>query len=774
MTALVGQRLERVNDARLLRGAARFVDDLEIAHVSYAAIVRSTVAHANVTGFDASAAGEAALVLGPDDLAHRVRGGLPVLWVLGDQTTMHTPVVDRRVKYVGQPIGVVVASSRALAEDLAEAIVIDYDVLPVVADIERALTPGAVLLDESRPGNVLATFECGDTAADVGSAFATAPRQMRRRFRIGRLAGVPMEPRGIAVVPDAHGKLTVYTSTQSAHAVRDGIAEVTGLAQHRIRVITPEVGGGFGLKDHAYEDELLVVLAALELGTPVKWIEDRNESLVATTQARDEIHDATIAFTDEGRLLALQVDSARNVGAQLSIFGGGPLFAALGMMPGPYKWQAVRGVGRLVTTNRTPTGAYRGFGQTQAALIREHMVELVARELDIDPVALRLQNVVGVDEFPYTNRAFITYDNGDYAASLRLAHDLIRREVAARRTPDDGRRRGVGYCMYVQLAGVGPSNVNQLLGLRIGGHEGATVRMERDGTVRLYVGISPHGQGQETTFAQLVADRLGVAIDDVELIYGDTDVTPYSAYGTAASRSIAVGGGAAVVASERLATKLRAIAAEMLEANPDDIVLAQRRATVAGTSVSVELSTIAERASQGFGLPRGMTPGLLESHQYDPESATFSYATHACQVAVDTDTGVVEVEHYVVVNDCGTIVNPTIVDGQIQGGVAQGLGAALLEEVVFDDNGQPLTTTLLDYLLPVESSIPRIVIEHIETPSPYTPGGMKGMGEGGTNGAYGCVVNAVYAAVPEIGAVDCVTPLTPSRLWSLLHEAAAP
>jgi carbon-monoxide dehydrogenase large subunit len=276
--------------------------------------------------------------------------------------------------------------------------------------------------------------------------------------------------------------------------------------------------------------------------------------------------------------------------------------------------------------------------------------------------------------------------------------------------------------MYVQLAGVGPSDVNQFIGLRIGGHEGASIRMERDGTVRLYVGISPHGQGQETTFAQLVADRLGVALDDVELIYGDTDVTPYSAYGTAASRSIAVGGGAAIMASEQLATKVRTIAAELLEAHPDDIVLENRRATVAGTNVSVDLATVAERATQGFGLPAGVTPGLLESYQYDPASSTFSYATHACQVAVDTETGVVEVEHYVVVNDCGTIVNPTIVDGQIHGGIAQGLGAALLEEVVFDNNGQPLTTTLLDYLLPVESSIPRIVIEHIETPSPYTPG----------------------------------------------------
>ena len=769
---LVGQRVPRVNDARLLRGAGRYVDDIEIPGMLHATILRSPAAHATVRSFDTSAVPDhVELVLGPDEIASRA-GEVAILWVLGDQTMLHTPIIDTHVRFVGQPLGVVVASSRYLAEDAAEAVQIDLDPLPAVADVVAALAPGASVLYPERGSNVLVNLESGDPAVHVDAIFATAPRTLRTSMHIGRVTGLPMETRGIVVIPQPDGGVVVHTSTQSAHAVRDSIVEVTGLPQHRVRVITPNVGGGFGLKDHAYEDELMVVLAALELGRPVKWIEDRSESLTVTTQARDESHVVEVAFTDDGELLGLRVDSTRNVGAQLSVFGGGPLFACLGMIPGPYRWKGVRGVGRLVCTNQAPTGAYRGFGQTQAALLRERAVDLVASELGIDPVELRLRNMIASTELPYTTRTFLTYDNGDYATSLTRARELIREEVALHPAPSDGRRRGIGYCTYVQLAGIGPSDVNQFIGLLIGGYETATVRMERDGTVRVVVGVSPHGQGHETTFAQLVADRLGVDIADIELLYGDTDLAPYSAYGTAASRSIAVGGGATVMASEQLATKLRRIAGEMLEANPDDIVLADRKATVAGTSVSVALADIATRALQGFALPAGVEPGLTVTHSYDPVSATFSYSTHACQVAVDPDTGVVEVERYVVVLDCGTVVNPTIVEGQIHGGIAQGLGAALLEEIVFDANGQPQTSTLLDYLVPVSASIPDIVVELMGIPSPYTPGGMKGMGEGGTNGAFGCVVNAVASALPEVALAIDRTPLSPSRVWALLHPDA--
>jgi aerobic carbon-monoxide dehydrogenase large subunit len=515
----------------------------------------------------------------------------------------------------------------------------------------------------------------------------------------------------------------------------------------------------------------MVALAAWRLGRPVKWIEDRFEHLVATTHARDDHVDAEVAFDDDGRLRGLRLVADRDTGAHFAIFGGGPAFTLAGMAPGAYRWDAVRTASRVVATNRTPSGAYRGFGQTQAVLVVERVVDLVARALDLDPFELRLRNMIDPSAFPYATRTGITYDNGDHPAALRRARELAAAWPAP---PDDGRARGTGVATYVQMSGIGPSAANQFIGLSIGGYETATVRIEPDATVRIASGISPHGQGQETTFAQLAADALGVAVDDVELMASDTDVSPYSAYGTAASRSIAVGGGALVLAAERLAERLRVIAADILEAAPADVELVDGRARVVGTQVSVPLAEVTRRAWQGFGLPEGVAPGLIETAAYDPVSATFAYATHVCRVAVDRATGIVEVERYGVVHDCGTIVNPQIVEGQIVGGVAQGLGAALLEEVVYGDDGQPLTTTFLDYLAPVESSMPDVEIVHVEIPSPHTPGGMKGMGEGGTNGAMACVVNAVAAALPEIADRIDRTPLGPSRLWELLHEAAVP
>lgn len=769
-TKLVGQRVPRVNDHKALRGQGSYVDDLpEPRGTLHAAIVRSSYAHARVTGFDGSAAADG-MVLGPEDINRYIRGELPVLWKLGDQRILSTPWHDGTARYVGEPVGIALAASRYEAEDAADVVVVDYDELPVVTDMDAALEPGAPLLYPAQGSNLLATFEAGDTAEHATAVFAAAQRTLRTTIRLGRVHGLPMEPRGVLAIPERDGRLTVYTSTQAPHAVRDALCEVLGLPQHRVRIIVPDVGGGFGLKDHLYEDEVIAVVAALHTRRPVKWIEDRSESLLTTTHARDECFDVTVAFDHDGTLLGLDVSGTRNCGGRFAVFGGGPLFTGFGVLPGPYRWQAVRCVGRLVATNTMSTGAYRGFGQTQAAAVRERTVELVAQALGRDPIDLRLQNMIRLDELPYTTRTFLTYDSGDYGHAAARAKALLA-EVApdAAGQPDDGRRRGVGYASYVQLAGIGPSIANEIIGLSIGGYETAKVQMEPDGSVRVFSGISPHGQGQETTFAQLVADALGVALDDVQLVTGDTDAAPYSAYGTAASRSIAVGGGAAVTAAGQVAAKLKAIAAEMMEANPADIVLGQGAAAVVGTNVSLPIAAVAHRAWQGFRLPDGLEPGLVATHVYDPTSGTFSYATHACQVAVDPDTGIVEVEAYVVVNDCGTMVNPTIVEGQIHGGIAQGLGAALLEEVLYDANGQPQAATLLDYLAPTTHDLPDVVIEHLEIPSPHTPGGMKGMGEGGTNGSFACVLNAVVAAVPELGASALTTPLTPDRLWTALH-----
>jgi carbon-monoxide dehydrogenase large subunit len=759
----VGERVPRVNDRALLSGGARFVDDLELPGVLHAAVVRSDVAHGTLLRLEAHVEGPT--VLGPPAFEHL--RPLPVLWRLGDQWQVETKVVDPRVRYVGQPLALVVAASRAEAEDARDLVVVEIDEAPAVVDAEAALAPGAPLLYPERGTNRLATFEAGDDHDRTERAFAAADHVLRTVIVTPRLCGAPMELRGIVVDPTAD-QLTVWSSNQGPHAIRDAICEVFALPQSRVRVLTPAVGGGFGLKDHAYEDELMVVAAALQLGQPVKWIEDRSEAMVGSTHARDERFEVEVAYDADGTLRALRVLATRNTGAHFAVFGGGPLFTMAGVLPGPYRWDAVRVVGHLVATNRTPLGAYRGFGQTQAALVRERAVDLVARALGRDPVDLRLQNMLGPSDLPHTTVTHLTYDSGDYPAALRRAREL----VAAWPAPDtgDGRRRGEGYCFYVQLAGIGNSTANELIGLAIGGFESSTVEMLHDGSVRVISGVSPHGQGLETTIPQLVADRLGVDLERVELVTGDTASTPYSAYGTAASRSLPLAGGAAVIAADRVADQLRAIAADMLEAAPDDVVLTDGVAHVAGTAIGVPVTDVAQRAWRGYRLPEGMTPGLSETATYDPPGGTFSYAAHVCRVAVDPDTGVVDVERYAVVHDCGTVVNPAIVEGQIHGGIAQGLGSALLESVVHDDHGQPLTTTFMDYLLPVQASMPDVTIEHVQIPSPHTPGGMKGMGEGGTNGAMACVANAVAAALPEVADRLGTLPLSPPVIWQVLHD----
>ena len=767
----VGSRLARVEDPQLLRGDARFCDDIELPRMLHAAILRSPVAHGTLRGIDRTGlTAPVTAVFGPE-LAWDRTGPVEVVWRQPNSWQDDRPLVDRTVRYVGEPVGVVVSSSRYEAEDALDEVVVDIEPLAPVITIDDALS-GATLLYPEAGTNVFSHWTSGDDPGLVDAVFAAADHTLSIPMSMGRVIGAPMEGRGIVVDPGRRpgDKITIWTSTQAPHAVRDCVAEVCRIPQHRIRVIAPDVGGGFGVKDHIYEDELLVVLAAIELGRPVKWIEDRWESLVTTAQARDERYTVDVAFDDDGRLRGLRVDAIRNCGALLNIFGAGPLFTLTGTVPGPYRWDAVSCRATAVATTTTPTAAYRGFGQTQSTYVRERAVDIVAHHLGMDPVELRLANLIQPDELPYPIRTVpTTYDNGDYPEALRLARTMAEAWEAPE---DDGRTRGTGYATYVQMAGVGPSQGNPHIGLSIGSWESTTLRMERDGTVRAYVGVSPHGQGHATTFSQLIADRLGVDPSSVELIYSDTDVTPYSSYGTAASRSIAVGGGATVRAADQLASRIRQVAAEMLEAAPEDIVLANGRATVAGTRIGHTIGEVANRAWQGWALPDGLDAGLVEHAVYEPEEFTYSYASHVCRVAVDPDTGIVEVERYAVASDCGTIVNPTIVEGQTHGGVAQGLGPAILEHGVVDEDGQPRTTTFLDYLLPTASDVPDIEIAHLEHPSPYTPGGMKGMGEGGTNGGFACVMNAVAAALGDANPRATHAPLTPTVVWELLRSVA--
>lgn len=767
MSRYLGTPLPRLNDDKFLRGMCRYIDDIDLPGMLSAAIVRSPVAHGLLRGLDRSAVRDVDLVLGPEEVRERT-GSVPVVWHLPMQRQLERPLIDERVRFVGEPIGVVVARSPYLAEDGVDAVVPDIEELPSAAEIHSALAPDAPLLYPQWGTNVVIELEAGDDAETTDVVFADADHVLRSTMRTGRLAGAPMECRGIVAVPDpGTGRITIYTSTQAPHMVKDQVSHILRIPHHSIRVVGPDVGGGFGVKDHIYEDELLVCLAALDVGRPVKWVEDRRESLTVTAQARDEEWDVEVAFDRSGRLRGIRVHGRRNTGAYLSIFGGGPLATTGSALPGPYRWEAVRLTGQVIVTNTTPTGAYRGFGQPQAVYIRERAVEMVARELLMNPVELRALNMIRPEELPFTTRTHLNYESGDYPAALRRAADIIR---SAPEPPDDGRIRGVGFSSYVESSGVGPTAGSRIVGVQVASYETAIVSMANDGSVRVRVGTCSHGQGHETTFAQLAAEQIGTTPDRISLVHSDTETAPYSPYGTAASRSVALAGGAIVRAAGRLADKLRAIAGELLEASSDDIVLEDGEAIVAGTDRRVPIAAVAAAGLRGWPVPSGMSPGLEERYVHDPHNLTFSYATHACQVAVDPETGLVEIERFVVVHDCGVIVNPMIVEGQIHGGVAQGIGGALMEEVIHSEDGQPLTGTLMDYLIPTTGTIPDIHIEHIETPAPHIPGGMKGMGEGGTIGAPAAVANAIAAALPEVADRITRTPLTPDLLWHLLQS----
>jgi aerobic carbon-monoxide dehydrogenase large subunit len=781
MTGLVGARVARTNDPRLLTGTGRFVDDLRLPGLVHAAVVRSPIAHGRVRSCATGAARESdgvldVIAVGDDGLAP-----MPCVWIAPGQRQTSVPILDDVVRYVGQPVALVVATSRAAAEDAAELVDVDYDELPAVTDAQAAMADGAPLLNPSWGTNIAADYTVGDTdtadqAADhvTGRASDQAADHVTRAadhvaemtFRIGRVTGSPIETRGI-VARHEPGGLTVWISTQVPHHARDHLAECLGLGFEKVRVIAPEVGGGFGTKEHVYPDEVLVCLAAIRTGRPVKWIEDRAEHFTATLHARDSVHRARLAYDADGTFRAIHSDIVGNLGAYPSNVGTGPFRISAVMLPGPYRFDRAGARIRGVVTNTTPTGAYRGFGMMEACWVRERLVDEVARRLGRDPVELRRHNMIRPDELPHETRTHQKYDSGDYPAAL----EMVRRRVESRPAPpDDGRRRGVGYASHVEFTGLGPSRDQRIVGFHLGGFETAIVRMGPDGTVTVASGVCGMGQGIETSLAQLAADRLGVAMDDVRVVLGDTAATPYSATGSIASRSITVGGGAVVTSAERLRAKIIAVAAHQLEASPDDLEIVDGAVRVKGDpNAGRTLRDVARLAWLGWDLPDGFSPGLEEKEVYDPPQVAYSYATHAAAVAVDTETGAVEIEGYWVAHDCGTVVNPMIVDGQIHGAVAQGIGNALLEQVVYSGDGQPLTTTYLDYLLPLSADVPDMTLDHLETPSPFTPGGMKGMGEGGVIASPAAIGNAVAAALPEICDRLTATPLSPPVLWTLLN-----
>ncbi len=755
----VGARAPRKEDTRLLAGRGGFVGNVRQPGMVHAVVVRSPIAHGRLTRCDVKAvlAAEGVLDVITARDASAVR--LPCVTLAPGQRTTSYAALDDVIRYVGQPLAVVVAETEAAAHDAATLIDFDFEELPAVVGVERAVEASAPLLYPEWETNLVTDFTLGD--ADCDAAIAAADHVVEMTFRLGRVAPSPIEPRGI-VAAHADGRLTIWAATQAPHHVRDHAVEALGLSHDRVRVVGCDVGGGFGAKEHLYPDEALICLAAIRLGRPVRWAESREEHLSATLPARDAVHRGRLALDAEGRFLALHCDVLGDLGAHPSNVGTSPLAVSAIMLPGPYRFEKAAARIRAVVTTTTPTGSYRGFGQPEVTWTRERLIDEAARRLGQDPVELRLRNMIRPDELPYTTPTWQTYDTGDYPRALRTLRDLVR----TRTETGDGRRRGVGFSCQVEATGMGSSMGMKAAGMLVGGFETAVVRMEADASIVVAAGVATIGQGIETTLAQIAADRVGVALDRVSVVLGDTAATPYSPVGSIASRSLVVGGGALDRAATRLRERIIAIAAHQLEVAVEDMEMTDGVVRVKGDPAAHRtVREIAASAWRGWDLPDDTPPGLEEKVTYDPPDYTYAYGAHAAAVAVDPETGAVEIEGYWVVSDSGVLVNPQIVEGQLRGAIVQSIGMALTEEVVYSPEGQPLA----DYLLPTIREVPDIEITLLETPSPHTPGGMKGVGEAGTISPPAAIGNAVAAAIPEIADRLTATPLTPERVWRVIH-----
>lgn len=739
-----GQPVRRLEDARLLRGRGRFADDIVLPRMLRLGFVRSPHANAALGAIDAAAArsmpGVAAVIVAAD-LAGHARPLTPNLEGGGFTPTPWPLLADGAVQFAGQPVAAIVAETAAAVADARDLLSVEYTPRAAVASLDAALAAGDVLV-RRRGGR-----------GDVDAAFAAAHVTVRETFSHGRVAASPMEPR--ALIADWDGEtLTAWASSQTPRVLRGALAVALDLPETRVRLIVPDVGGGFGLKVQIFPEDVVVAAIARMLGRPVKWIEERRDCLGAAAHAREERVEAEIAADREGRVLGVRARVLSDAGAH-HVF---PLTQALeplgtaAILPGPYRTPAYAFEVMALRTNKPPLGAYRGVGMTMGAFVMERLLDLVAARAGLDGAEIRRRNFIGRGEYPFTSPSGLVYDSGDYPKALEAAlaaagwDELTRARDAARA---EGRLVGVGLGCYTEFTGMGSSVFRGRGMMDVPGIEAAKVIMDADGTVRCGLSFPTQGQGHGTAIAQVIADRVGIALDRVRLMPFDSQVVPVGS-GTFGSRGAVAFGGTVVAAADAIGTKLRALAASRLEASADDIVLADGRASVRGApdhGIAVaDLARLAYAPPAG-GLPSGMAPGLEATIYFDPPGHTFSGAVHVAAVEIDRDTGRVRVTRYVVVEDCGPVINPMLVEGQIHGAVAQGLGEALLEEIVYDAGGQLLTATLMDYALPKADDVPALEIGHLETPSPRMPGGFKGMGEGGTIGAPATLANAVADAV---------------------------
>jgi len=798
MSKYVGKSIKRTEDPRLIKGLAHYVDDVRLPDTLHVAFVRSIYAHARINAIDtteaASAPGVVAVYTGKD-IAEKV-GPVPCAAALPDlKVPDYRVLATGKALFVGHPIAAVVATDRYVARDAAELISVDYEELPVVVDVEQAAQGGA-LVHESFGDNIAYKLTSGE--GDIEAALKSADKIVSQKMVHQRLAPIAMEPRGVlARYFPGEEELTVWSSTQIPHLLRTQLAIMIGIPENKLRVITPEVGGGFGSKLNVYAEEALLGWISMQLGKPAKWIESRRENVQATIHGRAQVGTVEVGCKNDGTITGLRYNVVADLGAYHQLLTPAiPTLTGL-MLSGAYKIPAIQMNVTGVFTNKMSTDAYRGAGRPEATYVVERVMDIVAAELKMDPVDVRRKNFPKADEFPFHTATGLEYDSGDYDAALDKALNLsgyqsLRAEQAKAR--GEGKLMGIGMSSYVEICALGPSQA-----MPAGGWESATVRIEPTGKVTVMTGASPHGQGQETSFAQIAADELGVDMNDVTVIHGDTAIVQYG-IGTFGSRATAVGGTAVLIAIQKLKEKAAKIAAHMMQCEAANVSFEAGKysrpaasAAAAGTSepvvpvgeapagalpepqtngrTSLTIQEIALAAHIAKEIPPDTEPGLSATYFFEPKNFTFPFGTHICVVEIDKDTGDVKIVKYVAVDDCGKVINPMLVDGQVHGGIVQSIGQALYEEVVYDDQGQLVTGELMDYALPKASQLPWLETDRTETPSPVNPLGVKGVGEAGTIGATPAIVNAVVDALSPYGVKHLDMPVRPEKVWQLITQS---
>ncbi|HVT14898.1 MAG TPA: xanthine dehydrogenase family protein molybdopterin-binding subunit [Thermoanaerobaculia bacterium] len=783
----IGASVPRREDRRFLLGKGRYTDDLVLPEQAWAVFVRSPHAHAAIRSIDGSralaAAGVLAVLTG-EDVAADGLGGLPCGWLIKnkDGSNMveppHPALALGKVRHAGDPVAMVVAATRAQARDAAQLVDVDYEARPAVAQLRGAVASGAPLVWDEAAGNVCFDWHLGDAAA-TDAAFAKADRVVSIDLVNNRTIPNAIEPRAAnGHYDDAEERYTLYTTSQNPHLTRLLLGAFTlKVPEHKLRVVAPDVGGGFGSKIFHYAEELLVLWASKRVGRPVKWTAERSESFLSDAHGRDHLSHAELALDADGKFLALRVRTLANMGAYLSTFGPGiPTYLYATLLSGPYVIPAIYAEVKAIFTHTVPVDAVRGAGRPEATYLLERLVDKAARETGADRVEIRRRNFIRPDQFPYQTPVALQYDTGDYHATLDLALSEIdyprfaERQAASRAR---GKLRGFGVSTYIEACGIAPSALAGAIGARAGLYEAATVRVNPTGSVVVFTGTHSHGQGHETTFAQLVADRLGIPYANVEIVHGDTDRIPFG-MGTYGSRSAAVGGSAIVKAIDKIVDKGKKVAAHLLEASVADVEFEGGKFRVAGTDREKSFGEIAFAAYVPHNYPiESVEPGLEDAAFYDPKNFTFPAGCHAVEVEIDPETGVVEVVDVAIADDVGVVINPMIVDGQAHGGLAHGIGQALYEECVYDAEGQLLSGSYMSYCMPRAADLPMFRTGNHATPCTHNPTGIKGVGEVGAIGVPPAVINAVLDALAPLGVTHLDMPATPEKVWRAIRAAGA-